>query len=137
MAGNTFKHKLSFSTSGHSATLRLPAAYDVIQLQIHNTGTPAAGDMLAIEGIDDDGDLVMLPGGGDSTGKFLLNADKVLQFSWKGPAIKFTYTEVDLTSCLVKVKTFMEGAGDVDTGSAYPTALAATGSNPSRSLRGN
>lgn len=143
MAGATFKHQVNFTLTGTTATLRLPAAYDVIQFQLHNTGTPAAGDLLLIEGIDEDGATIAFPGGGGAGAQFLLSADKVLQFSWKGPAVKLTYTEADLTSCLVKVKSFMEGAGDVDTGSAYPTALAphtnpilGDGVNPTRSLRG-
>lgn len=138
MAGATFKHQIDFVTTGHSATLRLPAAFDVIQIQFHPTVAAAAGDLLLIEGVDEDGDTVILPGGGGAGGKFEMEKDQILQFSWKGPAVKFTYTEVTAAlNMTVKVKTFMENAGDVDTGSTYPTALAATALNPARSLRGN
>ena len=139
MGVNTFKHKVAFTANGDKATLRLPAAYDVIQIQFHPAAgqTAAAGDLMLIEGVDEDDETIVLPGGSGAGGAFLLNADQVLQFSWKGPAVKLTYTEVTAAlNTTVKVKTFMENSGDTDTGSGYPTALAAAAGNPTRTLRG-
>jgi len=153
MAGNSFRHQVEFEEDGEVATLRLPVAYDVIQIQFHVTGTAddtdivtgkhTNGDLMLIQGLDEDGDLITLPGGISEhattaqSGAFKLHVSdaKILQFSWKGPAIKLTWIKDTATSVVVKVKTFMEGVGDVDTGSPYPTILDADLS-PVRSLRG-
>ena len=143
MAVATFKHKLLFVTNAHQAYLRLPAEYDVIQIQFHLSATPhASDDRLLIEGFDEDGDAVILPGGGNADGAHQFADDKVLQFTWKGPALRFTYTEATAgLNAVVKVKTFGEGVGDADTFSAYPTGLpavaaAAPGVSNSRTLVG-
>ena len=155
MAGNTFRHQIEFDATNEKATLRLPVAYDVIQVQLHSTGTAAdtaviagthsGGDLLLIEGIDEDGDVVVLPGGipehtiAALSGAFKLHIsdDKVLQFSWKGPAIRLSWNKSTATKIVAKVKTFMENNQDVDTGSAYPAKIEATAGGVTRSLRGN
>ena len=155
MAGNTFKHKILFDDTNEQATLRFPVAYDVIQIQLHVTGTATdttlaggvhnGGDLMLISGIDEDGDEVILPGGiGEHalpalSGAFKLHTsgEKVLQFSWKGPALKLHWNKSSATSIVAKVKTFMETNQDVDTGSAYPTAIPAEVGGVTRTLRGN
>lgn len=137
MGVNTFKHKVAFAATGDKATLRLPAAYDVIQIQFHGAVAAAAGDLMLISGVDEDNADVLLPGGTGASGAFELDKDQVLQFSWKGPAIKFEYIEITGgLNMTVKVKTFMENSGDTDTGSGYPAALTAAAGNPTRTLRG-
>jgi len=147
MAGNTFKHKISFTADDFVATLRLPAAYDVIQVQLHiaDGKTGAALDQLLIQGVDEDDDLITLPGGSGVAGAFKLEnmgtvtpPDAILQFSWKGPALRFTMNQVTADLALVaKVKTFMENSGDADTNSPYPALTSAAAPGPTRSLRGN
>ena len=137
-SGNTYKHSVTFAATAENATLVLPAAYDVIQLQIHLTGAPAAGDGFTVRGVDEDGDEVILPGGTVADGSFDLQVvDAVLQFTWKGPKIKLTYTEVTGANALeIKVKTFMENVGDVDNMTAY-AVVAAAGGGATRSLKGS
>jgi len=146
MAGATFKHKIRFTADDHEAFLRLPAAYDVIQIQLHIAdGEEGAGlDQLLIQGVDEDDDLITLPGGNGVAGAFKLEKlgtidppDAVLQFSWKGPQLKFTINEVTAgLDLVVKVKTFMENSGDTDTNSPYPALTATAATGPTRSLRG-
>jgi hypothetical protein len=138
MAVATFKHKIAFDTSTDVATLRLPAEYDIIQIQLHITGTADAGDLLLIQGLDEDGDLVTLPGGTGAADAFLFTGDKVLQFTWKGLGLKFTYTEsgAGITAAEVKVKTFNENPGDADTGREYESLAGDAAPGNTRSLRG-
>jgi hypothetical protein len=133
-AGNTYKLKVAYTNNDDHFTFTLPVAYDVIQVQLHLTGTPAAGDQAVIEGKDEDGDLVLLPGGTGTAGAFLLSSHKVLQFAWKGPQVKITYKEADCTALTVKVKTFMENVGDADRGTEY---LIGTIAMATRALRGD
>tara|TARA_B100000809_G_C15131378_1_gene528574 strand:- start:98 stop:526 length:429 start_codon:yes stop_codon:yes gene_type:complete len=127
-SGNTYKLAVEFATTAHVATLVLPAAYDVIQIQIHQTVAAGAGDLLLIQGLDEDDDTITFPGGAGAGGAFAIDTDdNLLQFTWKGPRIKLTYTEVTAgLNATVKIKTFMENVGDVDNMSTYQTLSAST-----------
>ena len=130
MAENTFKLKRGLTAAAPTFTFRLPVPYDVIQLQFHPfTAVPAAttsvvGDILTLVAIDEDGEEVALPGSPFA----LETADHILQFTWKGAAIKATMTFAGGTTTVtawVKVKTFEESQGDLDRMTAYKAPPAA------------
>ncbi len=124
MAENTYKLKRGLTAASPSFTFRLPVPYDVLQIQYHPfTAVPAAttavaGDILELFAIDEDGEEVPLPGSPFA----LESADHVLQFTWKGTAIKAEMTFAGGTTTVtawVKVKTFEESRGDIDRFTAY------------------